>query len=162
MASTRIRPRRALASALLAFGRDAFNAGFIAEGIETEAEFETLRSLGCPFGQGFYLGRPGTLRAQPPRHAAAGQLWLDEEDGALTPPVAGDAVAASEAATGPDSEVPADPALLPDPAVPADPALLADPPGTADSQRTEPGVRRRRLRHRSKVVDTGQVGSDSG
>jgi EAL domain-containing protein (putative c-di-GMP-specific phosphodiesterase class I) len=55
--------RRALGSAMLTFGLDAFNASIVAEGIETEAEFKTLRGLGCRFGQGYYLGRPGRLRA---------------------------------------------------------------------------------------------------
>jgi len=55
--------RRALGSAMLAFGLDAYNASIVAEGIETEAEFKTLRGLGCRFGQGYYLGRPGTLRS---------------------------------------------------------------------------------------------------
>ena len=60
--------RRALGRALLAFGLDAYNASLVAEGIETEGEFETLRSLGCPCGQGFFLGRPALLpgrRAHP-------------------------------------------------------------------------------------------------
>ncbi len=48
---------------MLAFGLDAYNASIVAEGIETEAEFKTLRGLGCRFGQGYYLGRPGTLRS---------------------------------------------------------------------------------------------------
>ena len=60
--------RRALGRALLTFGIDAYNASFVAEGIETEGEYETLRSLGCPCGQGFYLGRPAPLPAQ--RHVA--------------------------------------------------------------------------------------------
>jgi EAL domain-containing protein (putative c-di-GMP-specific phosphodiesterase class I) len=53
--------RRALGRALLAFGFDAYNASLVAEGIETVGEYETLRSLGCPSGQGFYLGRPALL-----------------------------------------------------------------------------------------------------
>jgi EAL domain-containing protein (putative c-di-GMP-specific phosphodiesterase class I) len=53
--------RRALGRALLTFGLDAYNASIVAEGIETEGELEVLRSLGCPCGQGFYLGRPGRL-----------------------------------------------------------------------------------------------------
>ena len=36
----------------------------VAEGIETEAELETLRDLGRRNGQGFLLGRPGPI---PPR-----------------------------------------------------------------------------------------------
>jgi EAL domain-containing protein (putative c-di-GMP-specific phosphodiesterase class I) len=53
--------RRALGRALLTFGLDAYDASIVAEGIETEGELEVLRSLGCPCGQGFYLGRPGRL-----------------------------------------------------------------------------------------------------
>jgi EAL domain-containing protein (putative c-di-GMP-specific phosphodiesterase class I) len=38
----------------------AHDAGFtlIAEGIETEADLATLRTLGVEMGQGFLLGRP--------------------------------------------------------------------------------------------------------
>jgi EAL domain-containing protein (putative c-di-GMP-specific phosphodiesterase class I) len=53
--------RQALGSALLTFGLNAYDAAIVAEGIETQGEFETLRALGCRFGQGFYLGRPGRL-----------------------------------------------------------------------------------------------------
>jgi EAL domain-containing protein (putative c-di-GMP-specific phosphodiesterase class I) len=53
--------RRALGRALLTFGLDAYDASIVAEGIETEGELEVLRSLGCPCGQGFYLGRPRRL-----------------------------------------------------------------------------------------------------
>jgi len=50
--------RRALATALIAFASEV-DAAIIAEGIETEREYETLRSLGAPYGQGFFLGPPG-------------------------------------------------------------------------------------------------------
>jgi EAL domain-containing protein (putative c-di-GMP-specific phosphodiesterase class I) len=53
--------RRALGRALLTFGLDAYDASIVAEGIETEGELEVLRALGCPCGQGFYLGRPGRI-----------------------------------------------------------------------------------------------------
>jgi EAL domain-containing protein (putative c-di-GMP-specific phosphodiesterase class I) len=56
--------RRALSSALLTFGLDAYNAAVVAEGIETLGEFKTLSALGFPFGQGYYLGRPERLPAQ--------------------------------------------------------------------------------------------------
>lgn len=67
--------RRALSSALLTFGLNAYNASMVAEGIETVGEFDTLRSLGCPFGQGFYLGRPGKLVVPQPNTATSGSLW---------------------------------------------------------------------------------------
>jgi hypothetical protein len=37
----------------------------MAKGIETEAELSTLRALGVPFGQGFYLGSPKPMDAAP-------------------------------------------------------------------------------------------------
>ena len=58
--------RRSLGRALLSFGLDAYNASLVAEGIETKGELEALRSLGCPLGQGFFLGRPALL--VPKRH----------------------------------------------------------------------------------------------
>lgn len=52
--------RRALASALIFFARET-GSTIIAEGIETESEFEVLRSLGVSNGQGYLLGRPMPL-----------------------------------------------------------------------------------------------------
>jgi len=49
--------RRALVSALVFYTRET-NAQIIAEGIETEAEFDTLKLLCVGRGQGYYLGRP--------------------------------------------------------------------------------------------------------
>jgi EAL domain-containing protein (putative c-di-GMP-specific phosphodiesterase class I) len=50
--------RQALGRALLNFGLETFRTTIVAEGIETKEELQTLRSLGCPSGQGFILGRP--------------------------------------------------------------------------------------------------------
>jgi EAL domain-containing protein (putative c-di-GMP-specific phosphodiesterase class I) len=52
--------RKALAAALAEFARRAETI-VVAEGIETEAEFETLRQLGFHRGQGYLLGRPQAL-----------------------------------------------------------------------------------------------------
>jgi EAL domain-containing protein (putative c-di-GMP-specific phosphodiesterase class I) len=52
--------RRALATALIAFGRDT-GSDIVAEGVETEAELLTLQGLGVTAGQGYHLGRPGPL-----------------------------------------------------------------------------------------------------
>jgi EAL domain-containing protein (putative c-di-GMP-specific phosphodiesterase class I)/AmiR/NasT family two-component response regulator len=52
--------RRALATAMISFAGEA-GATFIAEGIETPAEYETLRSLGATCGQGYYLALPAPL-----------------------------------------------------------------------------------------------------
>jgi len=54
------RSRRALAAALRSF---AFETGcsIVAEGIETPAELETLKSLGIHKAQGYHLGRPMPL-----------------------------------------------------------------------------------------------------
>lgn len=45
---------------------DALGAVVVAEGIETPAQARVLRTLGCPLGQGFWLGRPtGEHHLQP-------------------------------------------------------------------------------------------------
>jgi EAL domain-containing protein (putative c-di-GMP-specific phosphodiesterase class I)/FixJ family two-component response regulator len=54
--------QRALASALVAFAKDV-GAQVIAEGVEEQEELDTLRSLGVPWAQGFYLGRPCPLES---------------------------------------------------------------------------------------------------
>jgi EAL domain-containing protein (putative c-di-GMP-specific phosphodiesterase class I) len=51
---------KSLAAALLTFASGT-SASIVAEGIETEEELETLKLLGVPFGQGYFLGRPGPL-----------------------------------------------------------------------------------------------------
>jgi EAL domain-containing protein (putative c-di-GMP-specific phosphodiesterase class I) len=53
--------RQALGRALLRFGLEMYRTTIVAEGIETKGELDTLRSLGCPSGQGFLLGRPSRL-----------------------------------------------------------------------------------------------------
>jgi EAL domain-containing protein (putative c-di-GMP-specific phosphodiesterase class I) len=58
--------RQALGRALLTFGLEAYRTTIVAEGIETRDELAMLRSLGCPSGQGFLLGRPSKL-GTPPR-----------------------------------------------------------------------------------------------
>ena len=65
--------RRALATALISFARE-IGVAIIAEGIETEDEFRTLRALGVPYGQGFFLGEPGSS-VVPPAAVADGSLW---------------------------------------------------------------------------------------
>ncbi len=57
--------RQALGRALLRFGFESYETTMVAEGIETNEELTTLRSLGCPLGQGFVLGRPGRLPSLP-------------------------------------------------------------------------------------------------
>lgn len=52
--------RRALAAALVSFAEET-GASIVAEGIELAQELETLRDLRVGYGQGFHLGRPGSL-----------------------------------------------------------------------------------------------------
>jgi len=56
--------RQALGRALLNFGMETYRTTIVAEGIETKGELATLRSLGCPSGQGFILGRPSRIANQ--------------------------------------------------------------------------------------------------
>jgi EAL domain-containing protein (putative c-di-GMP-specific phosphodiesterase class I) len=56
---TRVR-HQSLAAALLTFARGT-SASIVAEGIETAEELAMLKELGVPYGQGYFLGRPGRL-----------------------------------------------------------------------------------------------------
>lgn len=58
------RTRRALAAALITFGSE-IGAAIVAEGIETPAELDALRSLGVRYGQGFHLAPPAELSVRP-------------------------------------------------------------------------------------------------
>jgi EAL domain-containing protein (putative c-di-GMP-specific phosphodiesterase class I) len=51
------RIKREIVGSLAALG-ERIDAELIAEGIETQGELESLRSLGVPWGQGFLFGRP--------------------------------------------------------------------------------------------------------
>ena len=62
--------RRALVSAMIHFARET-RAQIVAEGIETEMELATLRSLGIAKGQGYLLGRPVDLAGAKSLVAAA-------------------------------------------------------------------------------------------
>lgn len=52
--------RQALASAL-SFFASSMGSEIVAEGIESESEFATLRTLGVTKGQGYLLGSPAEL-----------------------------------------------------------------------------------------------------
>ncbi|MEY2465428.1 MAG: hypothetical protein QOH64_3566 [Acidimicrobiaceae bacterium] len=54
--------RRALAAALIGFANE-IGATLVAEGIESAAELQVLRTLGVRWGQGFFLARPAPLNA---------------------------------------------------------------------------------------------------
>ncbi|ABA89553.1 sensor diguanylate cyclase/phosphodiesterase, CHASE4 and PAS domain-containing [Syntrophotalea carbinolica DSM 2380] len=47
----------AIAAAIIAMG-DSLGQEVVAEGIETREQLDTLRTLGCPCGQGYYLALP--------------------------------------------------------------------------------------------------------
>ena len=52
--------KRGLVQAVLGLGR-ALGLEVVAEGVETAEDLAVLRSLGCPFVQGYHLGRPAPL-----------------------------------------------------------------------------------------------------
>jgi EAL domain-containing protein (putative c-di-GMP-specific phosphodiesterase class I) len=62
--------RRALSACLVRFAEE-IGAYVVAEGIETEAELDTLHRLGIRWGQGFYLARPAPVPATELPHKAA-------------------------------------------------------------------------------------------
>ena len=43
---------------------DELDLAVVAEGLEEEAQLETLTEIGIPYGQGFLLGRPEPFAAQ--------------------------------------------------------------------------------------------------
>jgi EAL domain-containing protein (putative c-di-GMP-specific phosphodiesterase class I) len=61
--------KRSMIRSLISYAKDA-GAGLVAEGIERRGELRTLIELGVPFGQGYFLGRPGPASASL-RHDAA-------------------------------------------------------------------------------------------
>jgi EAL domain-containing protein (putative c-di-GMP-specific phosphodiesterase class I) len=44
--------------------------GVVAEGVEDEATYETLRRIGCDFVQGYYMSRPVPAEQLPAVNAA--------------------------------------------------------------------------------------------
>jgi len=50
----------AMVESIIAMGR-AMNLQVVAEGVETEAQYEFLKSLNCDYYQGFYFARPSSL-----------------------------------------------------------------------------------------------------
>jgi EAL domain-containing protein (putative c-di-GMP-specific phosphodiesterase class I) len=72
--------RQALGRALIAFAKEAYEASVVAEGIETMGELQVLRHLGCPCGQGFYLGRPERMHRDLLAPAVSGQFRRCEAD----------------------------------------------------------------------------------
>jgi len=67
---------RSIVEAVIALAH-GLRIGVVAEGIETEAQFEQLRSMGCDVGQGFLFARP--LPA-----AQAGRLLMARRSGGST------------------------------------------------------------------------------
>jgi EAL domain-containing protein (putative c-di-GMP-specific phosphodiesterase class I)/DNA-binding NarL/FixJ family response regulator len=61
----RDRARQVLAEAVVSLGRE-LGATVVAEGIETDAELQAVRSLGVDCAQGYYVGRPGPLPSGEP------------------------------------------------------------------------------------------------
>jgi len=57
------RARRALASGLIRFAEE-MDISIVAEGIETQAELDTLLSLGVRYGQGYFLAHPAPIDEQ--------------------------------------------------------------------------------------------------
>ena len=54
--------RSFLAAAIIALGK-TLGVQVLAEGIESSAQYDALRALGCDYGQGFFIARPMELSA---------------------------------------------------------------------------------------------------
>jgi EAL domain-containing protein (putative c-di-GMP-specific phosphodiesterase class I) len=64
------RKARKIVEHLVRLGRE-LDILVLAEGVEDQATFEVLKSLGCPAAQGYKLGRPMSLES-------IYKLWLGE------------------------------------------------------------------------------------
>jgi EAL domain-containing protein (putative c-di-GMP-specific phosphodiesterase class I)/putative methionine-R-sulfoxide reductase with GAF domain len=69
--------RTSLTTALVRFAHES-GAEVVAEGIETDAELATLRTLGVDLGQGFLLGRPAPLDRATLDRATVDQATVDQ------------------------------------------------------------------------------------
>jgi EAL domain-containing protein (putative c-di-GMP-specific phosphodiesterase class I)/DNA-binding NarL/FixJ family response regulator len=58
------RARRALVGGLVTFAEET-GARLVAEGVETAEEYLTVRELGIPLAQGFWIARPGPVPLEP-------------------------------------------------------------------------------------------------
>ena len=63
LATCRAADDYSLIEGILALAR-SLELTVVAEGIETKTQWQTLRDLGCPYGQGYWIGRP-EFRADP-------------------------------------------------------------------------------------------------
>jgi EAL domain-containing protein (putative c-di-GMP-specific phosphodiesterase class I) len=76
---TEAEDKRGLVQAVLGLGR-ALSLEVVAEGVETADDLATLQAMGCPFMQGYHLGRPQpadhVLRFLDARPATAAQSRL--------------------------------------------------------------------------------------
>jgi diguanylate cyclase (GGDEF)-like protein len=72
----------ALAGAVVALGR-SLQIETVAEGIETAAQAERMRDLGCAYGQGYYFARPMPEEAllAGASASAGGTTWVPAADG---------------------------------------------------------------------------------
>ena len=62
----------------------------VAEGIETESQFEQLRTMGCRYGQGYLLGRP--IGAGPTEERLLAGNWSGTEQAGVRAPAAPTAI----------------------------------------------------------------------
>jgi EAL domain-containing protein (putative c-di-GMP-specific phosphodiesterase class I) len=70
-----------LAAAIIALG-GTLGLQVVAEGIESSEQYEALRSLGCDYGQGYFISRPMDLAATRAWLAEAKRAWCGQREAA--------------------------------------------------------------------------------
>jgi diguanylate cyclase (GGDEF)-like protein/PAS domain S-box-containing protein len=70
-----------LAAAIIALG-GTLGLQVVAEGIESSEQYEALRTLGCDYGQGYFISRPMDLAATHAWLAEAKRVWCGQREAA--------------------------------------------------------------------------------
>jgi diguanylate cyclase (GGDEF)-like protein/PAS domain S-box-containing protein len=70
-----------LAAAIIALG-GTLGLQVVAEGIESSEQYEALRTLGCDYGQGYFISRPMDLAATRAWLAEAKRAWCGQREAA--------------------------------------------------------------------------------
>ncbi|MEW6352711.1 MAG: GGDEF domain-containing protein [Pseudomonadota bacterium] len=81
------------------------NCKIVAEGVETEGEYQAIRELGINYGQGYYFARPSPapLIVLPPHISLAARFWANDDPLQAQRTLTAAALVTDRRAAGPDA-----------------------------------------------------------